>query len=92
MRSSEPDSSTRWPFSVGSAALDAPLAASAAARRETYQRWRSDYRTLPAEEYPAISVLGPTLYPSSDDVFALGLDALIDRLVIAPSERSAGGQ
>jgi AcrR family transcriptional regulator len=79
-------------FTVGSAALDAPLAASAAARRETYQRWRSDYRTLPAEEYPAISVLGPTLYPSSDDVFALGLDALIDRLVIAPSERSAGGQ
>ena len=74
-------------FTVGSAALDAPLAVSAAVRRETYQRWRSDYRALPADEYPAISTLGPGLYPSSDAVFELGIDALIDRLVIAPSKR-----
>ena len=60
---------------------------SAAVRRETYQRWRSDYRALPADEYPAISTLGPGLYPSSDAVFELGIDALIDRLVIAPSKR-----
>ena len=45
------------------------------------------YRALPADEYPAISTLGPGLYPSSDAVFELGIDALIDRLVIAPGKR-----
>ena len=69
-------------FTVGSAALDAPLAANAADRRATYQRWRTDYRELPAAEYPAISILGSKLYPSSDDVFAMGLDALIAKIVI----------
>lgn len=72
-------------FTVGSAALDAPLAANAADRRATYQRWRADYRELPAAEYPAISALGPKLYPSSDDVFAIGLDALLAKIVIEPS-------
>ena len=69
-------------FTVGSAALDAPLAASAAKRRATYLRWRSDYRELPAGEYPAISKLGQKLYPSSDDVFAVGLEALISKIVV----------
>lgn len=68
-------------YTVGSAALDAPLSASAQERRETYRRWRSDYAKLPIEEYPAIRAYASHLYPSSDTVFQAGLDALIAQLM-----------
>ena len=52
-------------YTVGSAALDAPLSMSAQERREAYKRWRSDYARLPIEEYPAIRRVAGHLYPSS---------------------------
>ena len=68
-------------YTVGSAALDAPLAVSSQLRRETYRRWRADYAKLPADEYPAIRSHAAHLYPSSDTVFQTGLDALIAQLM-----------
>lgn len=68
-------------YTVGSAALDAPLSVSAQDRRETYKRWRSDYAKLPIDEYPAIRAYASHLYPSSDTVFQTGLDALIAQLM-----------
>jgi AcrR family transcriptional regulator len=68
-------------YTVGSAALDAPLSRSAKERKATYDTWKRDYRSLPAEEYPAIHELVGHLYPSSEDVFATGLNALITQLM-----------
>lgn len=68
-------------YTVGSAALDAPLSVSTQERRATYKRWRSDYAKLPQDEYPAIRAFASALYPSSDSVFQTGLDALIAQLV-----------
>lgn len=64
-------------FTVGSAALDAPLSSEKGLRQETYRRWRSDYLELDPQEYPAIRAHARRLYPSSDAVFEAGLDALI---------------
>jgi hypothetical protein len=68
-------------YSVGSAALDAPLSRSAKERKATYDTWRRDYRSLPDDEYPAIHEVVGQLYPSSDEVFAIGLNALIAQLM-----------
>lgn len=68
-------------FTVGSAALDAPLSLSTQERRETYKRWRSDYAKLPVSEYPAIRRHSSALYPSSDRVFETGLTALIAQIM-----------
>jgi len=68
-------------YTVGSAALDAPLAVSAQLRRETYRRWRADYAQLPSDDYPAIRAHAAHLYPSSDTVFRTGLEALLARLL-----------
>ncbi len=70
-------------YTVGSASLDAPLSRNATERKATYDTWRRDYRALPADEYPAIHELVGHLYPSSDDVFATGLSALIAQLMPA---------
>ncbi len=67
-------------YTIGSATLDGPLAAPGADRRGTYRTWRADYASLPAEQYPASVRMAHKLYPSSDLVFAAGLDALIDGL------------
>lgn len=67
-------------YTIGSATLDGPLAAPGADRRGTYRTWRADYAGLPAEQYPASVRMAHKLYPSSDRVFAAGLDALIDGL------------
>ena len=64
-------------YTVGSAALDAPLSSAKAVRQETYRRWRSDYLALDAEAFPAIHAHARRLYPSSDAVFEAGLGALI---------------
>jgi AcrR family transcriptional regulator len=69
-------------FTVGSASLDAPLASSPADRRDTYKRWRTDYRTVDAETYPAIAAHASLLYPSSEKVFATGLEALLNQLLV----------
>lgn len=67
-------------YTIGSATLDGPLAAPGADRRGTYRTWRADYAGLPAEQYPTSVRMAQKLYPSSDVVFAAGLDALIDGL------------
>ena len=69
-------------FTVGSASLDAPLASSPADRRDTYKRWRTDYKTVDAKTYPAIAAHASRLYPSSERVFATGLDALLNQLLV----------
>lgn len=68
-------------YAVGSAALDAPLAASGSERAATYRRWRADYSAVDPEQYPAIRAHARQLYPSSDVVFRTGLDALIAQLL-----------
>lgn len=68
-------------YTVGSAALDAPLAASKADRGATYKRWREDYTKLDRAEYPAIRKHAASLYPSSDRVFETGLDAMLAELM-----------
>ena len=67
-------------YTVGSAALDAPLAARKTDRTETYKRWRSDYEKLDRAEYPAIRSHVNVMYPSSEKVFEVGLDALLESL------------
>lgn len=67
-------------YTIGSAALDGPLAAPGADRRGTYRAWRADYEALSPEKYPTSVRLAAKLYPSSDSVFSAGLDALIDGL------------
>ena len=68
-------------FTVGSAALDAPLAAKGSGRAAIYRQWRADYQALSELEYPAISQAHTQLYPSSEVVFVRGLDALVDQLI-----------
>ena len=76
-------------YTVGSAALDAPLAAIGAQRSATYRQWRADYQKLAPNDYPAISATFRSLYPSSDLVFEEGLEALIGALVPKPASRRA---
>jgi AcrR family transcriptional regulator len=68
-------------YTVGSASLDAPLAGSSTQRMDTYKRWRTDYKSVDARTYPAIAAHASRLYPSSDKVFATGLDALLTQLL-----------
>lgn len=68
-------------FTVGSASLDAPLASSPVDRLDTYKRWRTDYKGLDAEAYPAIAAHASRLYPSSERVFTTGLEALLSQLL-----------
>ncbi|MFM1918202.1 MAG: hypothetical protein RJB01_1717 [Actinomycetota bacterium] len=64
-------------YTLGSAALDAPLAAPGADRQSTYRIWRNDYAELIADEYPASRAHAKKLYPPSDRVFTAGLNALL---------------
>lgn len=68
-------------FTVGSAALDAPLSTQREVRQETYRRWRADYLALDESDYPAIRAHAKRLYPNSDTVFDAGLDALLAQLL-----------
>ena len=67
-------------YTLGSAVIDAPLAAKGADRASTYRSWRADYAALSVDDFPASVALARQLYPSSDKVFASGLDALIEGL------------
>ena len=65
---------------VGSAAIDAPLAATPPGDREaTYASWRRAYAVLDARLYPTAVAFAGQLYPSSaDGRFAYALDRLLD--------------
>ena len=67
-------------FTVGSAALDAALAAQpATARQRTYEGWRSTYRLLDPAEHPVSVKLAGRLYQGTADTrFRFGLDCLLD--------------
>ncbi len=67
-------------YTLGSALLDAPLAAQGRARAQTYRQWRSDYAALPEQSYPSSVRLAARLYPPSDQVFQVGLRTLITGL------------
>ena len=69
-------------LTVGSAAIDAPLAAEAAAmRRAAYQDWRRHYRSLDPAQFPSAVAAAPHLYDgSADDRFEHALDLLLDGL------------
>jgi len=77
-------------LTVGSAAIDAPLAAEQADRRDAvYRGWRRDYALLDEHEFPAAVAAAPHLYEgSADDRFAFALDlmleALASRAVVLP--------
>jgi len=64
-------------YTLGSAWLDAPLAAKGAQRSATYRGWRKDYASLDPGEFAETVAVAHELYPSSDAVFQAGLDALI---------------
>jgi len=67
-------------YTLGSALIDAPLAAKGADRAGTYRAWRADYAALPTNDYPTSVELARQLYPPSDKVFGAGLAALISGL------------
>ena len=68
-------------YTIGSAVLDAPLAAQKSVRTETYKKWRADYAYLDKDTYPVSRAHAKYLYPGSDKVFLTGLEALIDALL-----------
>lgn len=65
---------------VGSAAIDAPMAATAPDDREAaYASWRRAYAVLDARRYPTAVATAGQLYPSSaDGRFAYALDRMLD--------------
>ena len=67
-------------LTVGSAAIDAPLASqSADSRRRTYSDWRREYSELSPAESPASVAVAPYLYLGSADArFEVALDLLLD--------------
>jgi len=72
-------------YTLGSAWLDAPLAAAGASRAVTYRTWRRDYAELDQDAFPATTRAAGTLYPSSNTVFSAGLDALLTGLINTPA-------
>jgi TetR/AcrR family transcriptional regulator, tetracycline repressor protein len=67
-------------LAVGSAALDASVAALAPEERErTYASWRRAYANLDPAQYPASTAAAAALYAgTADDRFAYALDRLLD--------------
>jgi len=69
-------------LTVGSAAIDAELAAEpAATRRRTYNAWRRHYAALDPADFPRSVAAASSLYEgSADDRFQFALDALLNGL------------
>lgn len=76
-------------LTVGSATIDAPLAATPAPdRAATYAQWRSDYQALPSTEHPTIAAVAAHLYVgSADERFEAALDLLLDGLTARRAPR-----
>lgn len=70
-------------LTVGSAAIDAPIAALPAAARDVeYGRWRDDYAALDPNGFPVLRAAAPHLYRgSADERFEDALDLMLDGLV-----------
>ncbi len=71
-------------LTVGSAALDAALAAEPEAQRlREYERWRGEYRMLDPTTYPAAVAASEHMYRgTADDRFAYALDRLLDGIAL----------
>ncbi|MDO8363092.1 MAG: TetR/AcrR family transcriptional regulator C-terminal domain-containing protein [Actinomycetota bacterium] len=69
-------------LTVGSAAVDAPLASEpVTTRRRLYRDWRADYAALDTVAFPASVAASAHLYEgSADDRFEFALDLLLDGL------------
>ena len=69
-------------LTVGSAAIDAELAAEpASVRRRTYAAWRRHYAAVNPDEFPrAVAAAGHLYRGTADDRFAFALDALLNGL------------
>ncbi len=70
-------------LTVGSAAIDAAVAALPAAERAAaYDRWRDDYATLDADGFPAVRAVAAHLYRgTADERFEDALDLMLAGLV-----------
>ncbi|MEO7371407.1 MAG: TetR/AcrR family transcriptional regulator C-terminal domain-containing protein, partial [Ilumatobacteraceae bacterium] len=66
-------------LTVGSAAIDSPLASRPSSERDaTYAQWRSDYSALDPAKFPHAAELAASLYPgTADDRFAFAIDRLL---------------
>ena len=66
-------------LTIGSAAIDADVAAQGTrAAAGTYRTWRSDYRRLDPQQFPALTAVADHLYRgSAADRFERALDALL---------------
>ncbi|HEY0521059.1 MAG TPA: TetR/AcrR family transcriptional regulator C-terminal domain-containing protein [Ilumatobacteraceae bacterium] len=69
-------------LTIGSAAIDSPLACVAESERDrTYEEWRSDYAALDAGAFPVSVQMAASLYPqTADQRFEYALDRLLDGL------------
>ena len=69
-------------LTVGSAAIDAELAAQpAASRPRTYNAWRRHYATLDPSEFPhSVAAAGSLYEGTADDRFRFALDSLLSGL------------
>ena len=70
-------------LTVGSAAIDAPMAdMPAGVRTATYRHWRNDYAALDATQFPSTVEVSKHLYDgSADDRFVDALDLMLSGLV-----------
>jgi AcrR family transcriptional regulator len=70
-------------LTVGSAAIDAPMAdMPTAVRTATYRRWRNDYSALDATQFPTAVDVSKHLYTgSADERFVDALDVMLSGLV-----------
>jgi AcrR family transcriptional regulator len=71
-------------LTIGSAAIDSPLASLGPTDREAvYDEWRSDYARLDPALFPRSVECASSLYPeSADDRFAYALDRLLDGIAL----------
>jgi AcrR family transcriptional regulator len=70
-------------LTVGSAAIDAPIASMpTSVRTATYRRWRKDYAALDPEQFPASVEVAKHLYDgAADERFMDALDLMLSGLV-----------
>jgi TetR/AcrR family transcriptional regulator, tetracycline repressor protein len=67
-------------LTIGSAAIDSPMAAMSAAERDfAYNAWRADYAMLDPAEFPTSVSMSTSMYAgTANDRFAFALDAMLD--------------
>lgn len=78
-------------YVVGSAAIDTAGTADSSAEVEARHRvWRAAYFAAPPDEFPHTTRLAALLYPSLDEQFEFGIEALIAGLRQRVTSRTSG--